>query len=77
MEYSWLLPERCLQPGGGGGGGEGKGSQLVTIAPEAGVVEPHDRVICELSFSPPPGKKTSLKGCELLLEVTSMQWNLS
>ena len=60
FEYQWRMSERCQHPGG-------QGCQLVAILPEEGVVEPNDRVRCELAFAPP--SKMVLKSCELILEV--------
>jgi hypothetical protein len=68
LEYRWVLSERCLMPGGGGGGFGSKGQALVSIAPEQGTVEAHDKSCCELVFAPP--SKITLKGCEIMLDVS-------
>lgn len=52
---------------GGGGFGEGQMS-LVSIDPEQGTVEAHNRICCELAFAPP--SKITLKGCEIMLDVS-------
>ena len=65
FEYRWMLSERCLMPGG-----FGKGQTLVSIDPEQGTVEPHDRSCCELAFA--PASKMTLKGCEIMLDVSPM-----
>ena len=65
FEYRWLLSEKCRMAGG-----FDKAQSLVSIEPEQGVVEPHDRCCCELAFAPP--SKMSLKGCEVVLEVSSL-----
>lgn len=52
------------------GGGFGKGQALVSIDPERGTIEPHDRSCCELAFAPP--SKMTLKGCEIMLNVSPM-----
>jgi hydrocephalus-inducing protein len=69
LEYRWVLSERCLLPGGGGGGGGfgSSGQTLVSIAPEEGTVEAHDKSCCELVFAPP--SRVTLKGCEIMLDV--------
>ena len=66
FEYRWVLSERCLMPGGGGFG-EGQMS-LVSIDPEQGTVEAHNRICCELAFAPP--SKITLKGCKIMLDVS-------
>ena len=67
FEYRWVLSERCLMPGGGG---FDKGRTLVSVDPEHGTVEPHDKNCCELAFAPP--SKMTLKGCEIMLDVSIM-----
>ena len=65
FEYRWVLSEKCRMAGG-----FNKAQSLVSIEPEQGVVEAHDRCCCELAFAPP--SKMNLKGCEIVLEVSSI-----
>ena len=61
FEYQWVLFERCQKRQ------ETDTQPIVSIVPERGMVEPNERVRCELAFAPP--SKLTLKGCELRLEV--------
>ena len=63
FEYRWRLSEKCRSPGG-----FGEGQSLVSVSPDQGMVGPHDRGCCEVAFAPP--SKMSLKGCEIVLEVS-------
>lgn len=63
FEYHWVLSEKCRTRGG-----YDKDRSVVSIDPERGMVEPHDRCCCELAFSPPC--KMNLKGCEIELDVS-------
>ena len=65
FEYGWVLSERCRTRGGLGGD-----RTLVSINPEKGMIDPHDRSCCELAFAPP--SKLNLKGCEIVLEASSI-----
>ena len=63
FEYGWIFSERCRMQGG-----FDKDQALVSVNPEKGMVEPHERCCCELAFAPPA--KMNLKGCEIFLEVS-------
>ena len=59
FEYHWVISKRWRT-------GPQEQWQLA-VSPEQGMVEPYDRVSCELSFS--PSTEMVLKGCGIMLEV--------
>lgn len=60
FQYHWHLSESCTLAG----------SQMVSMYPLHGVVEPHNKTSCDLTFAPP--KHTSLRNCSLTLEVRTL-----
>jgi len=61
FEYHWVISKRWRT-------GHQEQWQLA-VTPEQGMVEPYDRVGCELSFS--PSTEMVLKGCEIMLEIVN------
>ena len=59
FDYTWELQERTA----------GK-DNMVSITPATGGVPFGDRQICQLSFCPP--RAVGLRGCELLLKVSTL-----